>query len=145
MNPKDDKSKSSQRNFIMLVTAFIAASFFRVVLNNQKYINNVIAFINIISLLFVCYIILDLSFNHFNDLLNAADDVFGEKIKKKKRKYFRKVYIVFSIFLLVIGVFYFSVIANPIINDIISFVSLFLSIETECIANTIGEFYFKKK
>ena len=117
----------------------------RVVLNNQKYINNVIAFINIISLLFVCYIILDLSFNHFNDLLNAADDVFGEKIKKKKRKYFRKVYIVFSIFLLVIGVFYFSVIANPIINDIISFVSLFLSIETECIANTIGEFYFKKK
>ena len=101
MNPKDDKSKSSPRNFIMLVTAFIAASFFRVVLNNQKYINNVIAFINIISLLFVCYIILDLSFNHFNDLLNAADDVFGEKIKKKKRKYFRKVYIVFSIFLLV--------------------------------------------
>ena len=97
MNPKDDKSKSSPRNFIMLVTAFIAASFFRVVLNNQKYINNVIAFINIISLLFVCYIILDLSFNHFNDLLNAADDVFGEKIKKKKRKYFRKVYIVFSI------------------------------------------------
>lgn len=82
MNPKDDKSKSSPRNFIMLVTAFIAASFFRVVLNNQKYINNVIAFINIISLLFVCYIILDLSFNHFNDLLNAADDVFGEKIKK---------------------------------------------------------------
>lgn len=97
MNPKDDKSKSSPRNFIMLVTAFIAASFFRVVLNNQKYINNVIAFINIISLLFVCYIILDLSFNHFNDLLNAADDVFGEKIKKKKENISEK-FILFLVY-----------------------------------------------
>lgn len=144
MNPKD-KTKESPRNFIMLSTAFIAASFFRVALDGQDYINNVIAFINVISLLFVCYLILDLSLVHFNDLLNESNDIFGEKIKKKKRKYFKKIYIVISVFLLIIGVFYFSVIADPIINDIISFVSLFLSIETECIANRIGEFYFKKK
>lgn len=145
MNPKDNENMKSPRNFIMLITVFIAASFFRVVLDNQKYINNVIAFINVISLLFVCYLILDLSLVRFNDLLNKSNNVFGEKVKKNKRNYFNKIYIAISIFLLVIGVFYFSIIANPIINDIISFVSLFLSIETEFIANKIGEFYFKKK
>ena len=93
MNPKD-KTKESPRNFIILSTAFIAASFFRVALDGQDYINNVIAFINVISLLFVCYLILDLSLVHFNDLLNESNDIFGEKIKKKKRKYFKKIYIV---------------------------------------------------
>lgn len=129
----------------MLLTAFIAASFFRVVLNNQKYINNVVAFINVISLLFVCYLILDSALSYFNELLENCSNTFGEKIKKKKRKYFNKVYLGTAMFLSLAGIFYFSIVANPIINDIISFISLFLSLETEYFAKKIGELCFKKK
>lgn len=136
--------KTINKNFLILTIVFIGVSAIRICLNENQYINNIVAFINIASLLFVCFLILDESEKHLRKQLGACE-YLGEKIKNKKKVFFKKCCNIICILLSILGVVYSLFIANSIINDIIGFLSLFLSIETEYIANCIGEIFFKIK
>lgn len=139
------KYKAGFKNFVMLLIVFIAAIFFRVLLTNYIYINNIIGCINTISCIFVCCLIFETAEKRFTILLNNSSSILGNKIKRHKQNYFNKIYKLCIIILLVLSILYFIFWANSIINDIISFISLFLSIETDYIGVCIGEFIFKKK
>lgn len=136
------KSKAGFKNFVMLLAVFAAAIFFRVLLTKYAYINNIIGCINTISCIFVCCLIFEVAEKRFTILLNNSSNILGNKIKKHKQKYFNKIYKQCIITLLILSILYFIFWANSIVNDIISFISLFLSIETDYIGICIGGVYF---
>lgn len=138
-------NKKAFKNFLILMIAFIAAIFFRVVLADNPYIDNVIGFINVISCLFVCCLIFEVAENMFLNRLDSSKTILGDKIRKHKKQFFDRFYIFSLLLLLILGIFYFVFMANSITNDAISFVALFLSIETDYIGVSIGNLLFNKR
>lgn len=136
--------KTINKNFLILMALFTFASFIRILLDNTPWLDNGIAFINIISLLYVIYLLFEDSGNHLNSLL-IDNQIIGEQIKQRKRKYFRKKVNAYSIFLLIIGIIYSFFLANSIANDIIAMIALFLSIQSNYIATSIANYLNRKK
>lgn len=123
---------------------FIVASGTRFILNTNHYITNIIAAINIISLWYVTYIVIDNIENIFKTKLDNIKFI-GNKVKKKKEKSFKYIFNAISVFLLIIGLVYIFVFANSIANDIIALWALFLSIETECICTFVSTIFINRK
>lgn len=135
---------SSSKSFILLLGVLVFAAFIRVILNEDVHIDNIIAFINIISLWFVIYLILENAENKFLNKLQENIKI-GEQIKRKKKKYFKTVMRWTKFIIFIFGILYMIIFANCIVNDIIGFASLFLSIEEEYIYNFIQDIFYKKK
>lgn len=135
--------KTINKNFLILLGIFIGASALRVLLNNTPYIDIVIAFINITSLLYVFYLIVEDSLKCLNNLIEAHPNI-GYKIKEKKRNHFKKFNNLICVFVLVIGVLYSLLMANSVVNDIIGTITLFMSIQSTYISECIGILYNKK-
>lgn len=133
------------KNFLILLVAFVGASAFRVFLNESEYLDKVVAFINIASILYVLYLILEQAGEYLSLLLDKNKTIFGEKVANKKKMYYKKKANFLNLIFLFIGILYPLFFANAIINDIIGFIALFLSIETEYIANGVGNMFYKKK
>lgn len=136
--------KTIDKNFLILLVAFIAASAIRCLLDKNKYINNIVAFINTISLLYVFFIIIENAGKELISLLKN-NQAFGNLTKNKKKSHFSRKSNIVQIILLIIGIIYSLFVANPIINDIVGFIALFLSIQTDYIAKSIGLFSYKIK
>lgn len=81
--------RTINKNFLILLSVFIGASALRIFLDNSEHINNIISFINIASLLYVFYLILENSGKKLLNLLNK-DKFLGEHIKGKKKLYYKK-------------------------------------------------------
>ena len=82
-------NNSINKNFLILFGMFIVASGTRFILNTNHYITNIIAAINIISLWYVTYIVIDNIENIFKTKLDNIKFI-GNKVKKKKEKSFKK-------------------------------------------------------
>ena len=136
--------KNEWKNFIILLGVFISASFLRVVLNNHVYITNVVASINVIAFWYVVYDILEKAQNKLMERI-SKDDKIGELVRRKKKKYFKNRRMIFIFISFILGVLYIVVLANPIINDIISLGALFLSIESDYIYDFIQDIFYKLK
>lgn len=136
-------NKHSSNNFIIIFGVFISASLIRVVLNNHNYITKIIGSVNIIALWYVLYLILEYSEKKFLERIRNFDKV-GEKLKIRKKKHFKIHLNIAKGIIFMLGLIYIFFLSNPIINDIISFGALFLSIETDYIYEFIQDFYFKK-
>lgn len=65
--------------------------------------------------------------------------------KIKKRTHFNFVINIIKVIIFIMGLLYMFIFANTITNDIISFISLFLSIEEKSIYNFIQDIFYKKK
>lgn len=137
-------TKNEWKNFIILLGVFISASSLRVVLNNHVYITNVIASINVIAFWYVIYDILEKAQNKLMERISKNDKI-GEQVRKKKKKYFKSRTRIFIFISFILGVLYIVVLANPIINDIISLGALFLSIESDYIYNFVQNIFYKLK
>ncbi len=137
-------NNSINKNFLILFGMFIVASGTRFILNTNHYITNIIAAINIISLWYVTYIVIDNIENIFKTKLDNIKFI-GNKVKKKKEKSFKYIFNAISVFLLIIGLVYIFVFANSIANDIIALWALFLSIETECICTFVSTIFINRK
>jgi hypothetical protein len=131
-------------HFILLLGVFIFAAFIRTILNSSKNIVSVIASINIVSLWFVIYLILENAQNKFYIRLKN-NTVLGRQTKIKKNNYFKKAIKWIEIVIFILGISYVIFFANSIINDIIGSFSLFLSIEEEYIYNLVQDIFYKKK
>lgn len=136
--------KTYNKDFIILLFLFVAASLFRYVYNQSEYINNIIALINIASLIYVRFLIIDITKTGFNSLLSDAKHL-GDKIKEKKIQHFRKKTNRYSIFMITLGILYVTWLANPIVNDILGFAAFFMSIQSNYIAELNSKRIFKKK
>lgn len=134
----------SNKSFIIFLGVFILASVVRFVFNSTTYILNIIAGINIIAFWYVCYLIIDSVKNTFYDKLSKIEHL-GESVQIKMKKYFTKHIRFCEIFILIIGLLYVILLANSIVNDIISLCALFLSIETHHVCTYILSYFLKKK
>ena len=121
---------NNNKSFLLLLGVLIFAAFIRITLNENIHIDNIIASINIISLWFVIYLILEDAENKFLNKLQENTKI-GEQIKRKKQKYFKTIMRWTKFIIFIFGILYMIIFANCIVNDIIGFVSLFLSIEEE--------------
>ena len=135
---------NNNKSFLLLLGVLIFAAFIRITLNENIHIDNIIASINIISLWFVIYLILEDAENKFLNKLQENTKI-GEQIKRKKQKYFKTIMRWTKFIIFIFGILYMIIFANCIVNDIIGFVSLFLSIEEEYIYNFIQDIFYKKK
>lgn len=131
-------------NFLILLGILLLATFIRIVLRSNQYIDNIIAGINIISLWFVVYLILEKSKRKFIKRLKQ-NKIIGMQTKIKKRTHFNFVINIIKVIIFIMGLLYMFIFANTITNDIISFISLFLSIEEKSIYNFIQDIFYKKK
>lgn len=131
-------------NFLILLGILLLATFIRIVLRSNQYIDNIIAGINIISLWFVVYLILEKSKRKFIKRLKQ-NKIIGIQTKIKKRTHFNFVINIIKVIIFIMGLLYMFIFANAITNDIISFISLFLSIEEKSIYNFIQDIFYKKK
>lgn len=136
--------KTLNNNFIILLFVFIAASIFRCVFDQSEYINNIIALVNVVSLIYVRFLIIDITKKDFNSLLDDAD-YLGDKVKDNKRQHFRRRTNRFSIYIIILGLLYVFGLSNAIMNDIIGFAALFMSIQSDYIAELSSQRVFKKK
>lgn len=136
--------KTLNKNFIILLFVFAAASIFRWLFNQSEYINNIIALINIVSLIYVRFLIIDITKNDFSSLLDEAEHL-GDKIKEKKIQHFSRKTNRYSIYMIILGIFYVFWLANPITNDIFGFAALFMSLQSDYIAELNSKRIFKKK
>lgn len=137
-------NKIFDKNFLMLFGLFSFAIFLRIVFDKNPYNRNILAAINILSLWYVIYCILDSANKEFSKLLKKNKTI-GEKIKIKKKKYFKKNKNLLSMIILVIGLLYMIFFANSITNDILGLIALFLSIESDCLDILIAEIFSKQK
>lgn len=135
---------NSSKNFILLFGVLIFVAFIRVILRTNNNIDNIIAGINIVSLWFVTYLILENAENKFFKRLQE-NTIIGEQTKFKKSVHFKLVMKYIKIIIFIFGVLYMILFANCIANDILGFISLFLSIEEEYIYNFIQDCFYKKK
>lgn len=135
---------NSSKNFILLFGVLIFVAFIRVILRTNNNIDNIIAGINIVSLWFVTYLILENAENKFFKRLQE-NTIIGEQTKLKKSVHFKSVMKHIKIIIFIFGVLYMILFANGIVNDILGFISLFLSIEEEYIYNFIQDCFYKKK
>ncbi len=135
---------NSSKNFILLFGVLIFVAFIRVILRTNNNIDNIIAGINIVSLWFVTYLILENAENKFFKRLQE-NTIIGEQTKLKKSIHFKLVMKHIKIIIFIFGVLYMIFFANCIVNDILGFISLFLSIEEEYIYNFIQDRFYKKK
>ena len=135
---------NSNKNFILLFGVLIFVAFIRVILRTNNNIDNIIAGINIVSLWFVTYLILENAENKFFKRLQE-NTIIGEQTKLKKSVHFKLVMKHIKIIIFIFGVLYMILFANCIANDILGFISLFLSIEQEYIYNFIQDCFYKKK
>ena len=135
---------NSSKNFILLFGVLIFVAFIRVILRTNNNIDNIIAGINIVSLWFVTYLILENAENKFSKRLQE-NTIIGEQTKLKKSVHFKLVMKYTKIIIFIFGVLYMILFANCIANDILGFISLFLSIEEEYIYNFIQDCFYKKK
>ena len=135
---------SNSKNCLVLFGVFISVSLIRVLLNFNQYIINIIAVINITAFWYVIYLILGNAEKKFSEKLKNNKRI-GEQIKIKKKKHFKRCLCVIRCVILVIGLCYSFIFANPIINDIIGIGALFLSIETDYIADVIQDKFYKMK
>lgn len=136
--------KTISNNFLILLCLLIGASAIRFFFDQNTYIVNILSFINIVSLLYVFYLILEQSSKHFVFLVDNNEQ-FGVHIKNKKKVSFKKRTNKMRLILLLIGILYSLKFANSIINDIIGMVALFLSIQSDYIAESIGVYFYKRK
>ena len=135
---------NSSKNFILLFGVLIFVAFIRVILRTNNNIVNIIASIFIVSLWFVTYLILENAENKFFKRLQE-NTIIGEQTKLKKSIHFKLVMKHIKIIIFIFGVLYMIFFANCIVNDILGFISLFLSIEEEYIYNFIQDRFYKKK
>lgn len=136
--------KTINKTFLILLGLFIGASATRIYLNNYAYINNIVAFINVASLLYVCYLIFEDAEKYFDEKQNNIT-YLGDSIKNKKQDIFKTSSNVMSIILMIIGVFYSLFFADSIANDIIGFIALFLSIESGYLSMSLARCFLKIK
>lgn len=136
--------KTINKNFLILLSIFVGASALRFFLDGNKYIDNIIAFINTASLLYVFYLSLDDAGSHLLKLLQE-NEILGEHIKDKKKSYFRKTNNIICIITLILSIVYSLIFSNSILNDIVGMIALFISIQSEYISTSIGEIIYKKK
>ena len=137
-------TKPLNKNFLILLFVFISASIFRWIFDKSEYINNIIALVNVVSLIYVRFLIIDITKTDFNLLLDNAD-YLGDKIKERKMQHFIRKTNLYSIYIIILGIFYVLLLANAIINDIIGFAALFMSIQCDYIAELSSKRIFKKK
>lgn len=137
-------NNTNSKSFFIITGMFIAASGIRIILDGNKYILNIVATINIISLWYVFYLILDSSEKYFTKEIDNTK-IRGEKIKRKKKKAIKKFSNILSLLILGLGILYIFKLANPVINDIIGLCALFLSIETEYIYKYITNIFINAK
>lgn len=136
--------RTINKNFLILLGVFIGASVLRISLDKSEYINNIISFINVASLLYVFYLILENSGKQLIHLLNQ-DNILGEHIKGKKKLYYKSTTNWICIISLIWGIVYSLFFSNCITNDIIGTIALFLSIQADYISISIGYFFYKKR
>lgn len=137
-------TKIYNKKFLILLVLFIGAAAIRVALDKNLYINNIVGFINIVSLLYVLFVILDYANECFLDMLNKIT-YLGENIKDKKRCNFKKKYKIVCGVSMIIGTVYGLIWANSIVNDIIGFIALFLSLEDDYISESIAKIFIRDK
>lgn len=135
---------NSSKGCILLFGVLISVSTIRVVLQENPYIDNIVSVINIISLWFVTYIILEDAENNFLKRLKD-NKILGEHTKIKKKTYFKSILKWIKIIIFVLGLVYIFIFANSTVNDIIGLLSLFLSIETDYFSDYIQDMFYKKK
>lgn len=135
---------NSSKSCILLFGVLILASGIRIVLNTNPYILNIVAGINIISLWFVIYIILDDAEDTFFKRLKD-NKIIGEQTKIKKKKHFKSILKWTRIIVFILGLIYIFIFADGIVNDILGLLSLFLSIETDYISDYIQDKFYKEK
>lgn len=136
--------KNESKNFVILFGVFIVASAIRIVLNNNPYITNIIAAINIIAFWYVYYLILENAEDKFNERI-ANDKIIGEHTNMRKKKHFNLVLQISKWSIFLVGLIYIFIFAHAILNDIISLGALFLSIETDFAYNYVQDIFYKKK
>lgn len=136
--------KTIDKNFLILFFVFLGASAFRIFLDSNSYIDNIVAFINVISAFYVLCLIIENSSEYLVKLLNDSN-FLGKDTQEQKKKHFKKYANIIRVSVLVFGSIYTFVFAKSFINDIIGFVALFLSIQTKYISESIGKLFFKKK
>lgn len=134
----------NKNNFFIILGLFIVASIARIVFDSNQYVLHIIATINIISLWYVLYLIIEGSDNLFKSLLKN-NNVVGDNIKIKKRILFKRIVQYIRILILILGLIYIIFFANSIINDILGLFALFLSIETEHLCDFIANHFNNKK
>lgn len=133
-------SKKGDNSFFVILGLFIIASIARIAFDSNKYILHIIATINIVSLWYVLYLILEKSDillkNHLNN-----DVVISERIKVKKRTLFKNEVKILKILILILGVAYIVICSNGIVNDILGLLTLFFSIEEEVLCKLIAKYF----
>lgn len=137
-------NKTVNKNFLILLSIFIVVSFLRYLLDDNEYIDKIIASINVVSISYVFYLVLDKSNNKMKKLLRK-DSLIGEETKKKKEYYFKVRFNLISLVIFVIGLTYTLIGANAIVNDIIGFFALFFSLQTKYISDVLGSLCYQKK
>ncbi len=125
---------------LILFLVVIVASFVRVIFDANEYINNIIATINVVSILYVYYAIVDLAEEHFKLKIKKVEYI-GVVIQNKKIGLFKRCINIIWLVLIVVGALYIMFLANAIINDIISLFALFLSIETNLLSDEISDYF----
>lgn len=125
---------------LILLIVVIAASFVRVVFDDNVYINNIIATINVVSVLYVYYAITVLSEKQFK-LKVKETEFIGVMIQNKKIRLFNNFINIIWVVLILVGTLYIIFIADARINDIISLFALFLSIETNLLSDEISDYF----
>lgn len=136
--------KTINKTFLILFCIFFSACALRIGLDKFIFIDKIISVLNVASFLYVFYIIFDNSGHHLVSLLNN-NKAFGENIIENKKNYFKKFSNIVCVFVAIIGIVYSIFLANSIVNDIIGFTALFLSLQSDYISETLGKIFYKKK
>lgn len=124
----------------ILFLVVIVASVVRIVFDDNMYINNILAGINVVSILFVYHVIIDFAEEQFKVKLKKIEYI-GVGIQNKKIRMFKRRFNFLWVFFIVFGAVYIIFLADSKINDIISFLALYLSIETDLLSNHISEYF----
>lgn len=136
--------KTINKTFLILFCIFFIASALRIVFDKSIFIDNIISALNVASFLYVFYMIFDNSGDYLAGLLNS-NKLLGENTIEKRKNYFKKHSNRVCVFAAFTGIVYSIFLANSIVNDIIGFTALFLSLQSNYISEIVGKIFYKKK
>lgn len=137
-------TKTSSKTFLILLVTFIGISAVRIIFSQNAKVDIIVAFINVVSFLYVFYLIIEEAEEELKLLLKEIT-YLGERIKEKKQRILKKIGGVVCILLCIMGVVYALRFSTSTINDIVGFLALFCSIEAKCISKGISVFFVKMK
>lgn len=128
----------------LILAVGIILSIIRVLLAKSEYLDYIVSAINLVAIAYVIWSILNNAKIQFTEL--TTNSKLGNTITKKKKLYLKRICTIIEVFIFFIfSPIYLIYYSNGVCNDVISIITLCISIEDTSISNFIANYFYSAK